>query len=76
MLKMQAIDIKLLTGNWRAKNRLHRVGGVGVGGFFGEETAKLGRGNGRGWRDGIRVEDEFLVMGDLPSVFIGSTNRR
>ena len=59
---MQAIDIKLLTGNWRAKNRLHRVGGVGVGGFFGEETAKLGRGNGRGWRDGIRVEDEFLVM--------------
>jgi hypothetical protein len=35
---------------------------VGVGGFFGEETAKLGRGNGRGWRDGIRVEDEFLVM--------------
>jgi hypothetical protein len=35
---------------------------VGGSGFFGEETAKLGEGNGYRWKDGIRVENEFLVM--------------
>jgi hypothetical protein len=53
MLKMQEIDMKPLTGNLSAKNGLHRVGGVGVGGFFREETAKLGRKNGYGWREGM-----------------------
>jgi hypothetical protein len=36
MLKMQAIDIKLVIGILDAKNGLHRVGGVGGGVFFGE----------------------------------------
>jgi hypothetical protein len=50
---MQAIDIKLFTGILDEKSGLHRVGGVGGTGFFGEETTKLGKGNGHGWMDGI-----------------------
>jgi hypothetical protein len=44
MLKMQVIDMYIVTGNICAKNGLHGVGGVGGAGFFREETAKLGRG--------------------------------
>jgi hypothetical protein len=36
MLKMQAIDMKLVTGIPETKNGRHRVGGVGGSGFFGE----------------------------------------
>jgi hypothetical protein len=46
MLKMQITDIKLVIGIIETKNGRHRVGGVGGTGFFGEETAKLGSGNG------------------------------
>jgi hypothetical protein len=53
MLKMQAIDIMVVTGIIVAKNGLDRVGGVGGSGFFGEETTKLGMGNGYGWRVGM-----------------------
>jgi hypothetical protein len=42
-VKMQDIDTMLVIGNLRVKNGLHRVGGVGVGWFFGEETEKMGR---------------------------------
>jgi hypothetical protein len=52
MLKMQVVDIKHFTGNYGAKNGLQRVGGVGGGGFFGEETTKLGSKKRCGWRDG------------------------
>jgi hypothetical protein len=52
MLKIQAVDIKIVIGIICAKNVPQRVGGVGVGGFFREETAKLGRGNGCGRKDG------------------------
>jgi hypothetical protein len=64
MLKMQVIDIELVTGIIDAKNGLHRVGGGGVGGFFGEETAKLGRGNECGRRVGLsQTEDRKRVFG-------------
>jgi hypothetical protein len=46
MLKMRTIDINNVKENLGAKNGLHRVGGVGGSGFFGEETTKPGRGNG------------------------------
>jgi hypothetical protein len=52
-MKIQVIDIKLVTRILGEKNGLHRVGGVGGSGFFGEETTNPGRGNGCGWRVGM-----------------------
>jgi hypothetical protein len=50
---MQVIDIKFVTRILNAQNWLFRVGGVGGSGFFGEETAKLDREKGCGWKDGM-----------------------
>jgi hypothetical protein len=71
MLKMQVIDIELVTGILDAKNRLHRVGGVGVGGFFGEETGKMGRKTGTKGLGTKGLGIETARVGDWTVVIFG-----